>query len=616
MGHTAWFNKLFLGTGCLLFIIAAIRAYLIPLSHDEAATFFLYVQNNNYMPFYAFIYTNNHVLNSALTQCVYSLLGSHPFVLRLPSLLSLVVLIYGVWRIGKHLTNERSQFLLLLCLLLMPGAFDFFSLSRGYSYSMAFFTLGIGFFLDWRRLRLNRQLMLFMLCLQLAMAANLIFVTVAAVFLSIVVLLQIRQRDFFRLQNMVVHAVNAAFFSYWVAVSFLYRTAGVLDYGVGENYWKVTFKSLIWLLTGSESMLVQGVFIAITCMVVLHSLYWLFRHGWRSALNEPTVVLCGCFALLILAFKLQKLVLEVNYPEDRTGLFFFTLLSVLFVFVLDKLPQRAMQALTFTTALTLAVLFVMRVSFFDFTNYLYHTLPNHLYEQLIAEQKGEPLYTVGGHRVREMDYAFLNYRHGAALNPMDEREEMQMNCDYYIANLDEAPCYDPFYSGIDTDYVWNRVLLKRKSKLERELIVDNQATTQINNAAEFNEFWIQRDTAMGTLPFEAHVQLTFDSVPVPFKGSLVFSAEDSSGTVFYRRILLNWLGDQLSGKTKTLILTGANLPAYTTKAVVYLWNTNKLPIKCTIHNIKIYRLHGKGVDYTIPAAYYTQLEAITKRPRL
>ncbi len=616
MGPSTWFNRLFFSTGCLLFVIAAIRAYLIPLSHDEAATFFLYVQNNNYMPFYAFIYTNNHILNSALTHAVYFLFGSHPFVLRLPSLLSFLVLVYGAWRIGQHLNSPWSKMLLLLCLLLMPGAFDFFSLSRGYSYSMAFFTLGIGYFLDWRSARLSHHLALLMLCLQLAMAANLIFVTVTAVFLAMVMFLQLQQKEFFKAKNLLLHAVNGGFFSYWVAVSFLYKTAGVLDYGVGDNYWQVTFKSLIWLLTGSEMLAVQYLFIGITLWVALYSMSWLLRYGRKSAVEQPAFLLTGFFVLLILAFKLQKWLLAVNYPEDRTGLFFFSLLSIAFVFSVDKLPVSCLKGVSFITGMALTVLFVSRISFYDFTNYLYHTIPNHLYERMLSEQKGEKPFTIGGHRVREMDYAFLNYRHDAALNPMDEREEMQMNCDYYIANLDEAPCYDQFYKGIDTDYVWNRVLLRRKKSIERELIYERHPVSKLNNAEEFNEFWIQRDSALGKLPLEAHVRITFDSVPAPFKGSLVFSAEDSSGTVFYRRILLNWLGDQLSGKTKTLILTGANLTAFTTKAVVYLWNTNQLPIKCTLQEIKIFRLHGTGVDYTVPTAYYTQLEAITKRARL
>lgn len=598
------------------FLLAAIRAFTIPLSHDEAATFFLYVQNNNYMPFYAFIYTNNHVLNSALTQFVYSLLGSHPFVLRLPSLLSLLVLMYGVWRMSNLFQSKGIKVLLLVLLLMMPGLFDFFSLSRGYSYSLAFFTLAITFFLEWKTTNSMKQLIGWMLCLQLAIAANLIFVTVTAVFLGLVVAIQFHNKELFKAKNILLHFLNGGLFLYWVAVSFLYRTAGVLDYGVGENYWKVTFQSLIWLLTGSEQWLVQALFLFVFMVLLVKVFVTIFQKGFKLAWQAPQVVLFILFLALLLAFKLQKLFLNVNYPEDRTGLFFYLLFAITFAFFIDSLPTKSKKMVGSMVVICLVFVFFSSLSIHNFTNYLYHTIPNKMYERLLVEQKGAEPFTIGGHRVREMDFAFLNYRHNAALNPMDEREEMQMNCDYYLANLDEAPCYDQFYKGIDTDFVWNRVLLKRKEPIKRELVYAKRQPTTFQNNSEFNEFWITRDTTLGKQPFEVRVRLTFDSVAAPLKASLVFSADDSTGTTFYRRILLNWLGDQLSGKTHTLILTGANFPTNITKAVVYLWNTEKKRLKVTLNEITIYRLHGKGVTYTVPLDYYVRLEAITKRVRL
>jgi len=60
------FNRIFWATGFIVFVIVCLRAYFIPFSHDEAATFFFYIQSDNYLPYSAHVYTNNHVLNSAL----------------------------------------------------------------------------------------------------------------------------------------------------------------------------------------------------------------------------------------------------------------------------------------------------------------------------------------------------------------------------------------------------------------------------------------------------------------------------------------------------------------------------------------------------------------------
>ena len=90
------FNKIFWITAFLVFVIVCLRAFLIPFSHDEAATFFFYIQSDNYLPYSAHVYTNNHVLNSALANICYHLAGSHRFVLRIPNIIAFVLLILSV----------------------------------------------------------------------------------------------------------------------------------------------------------------------------------------------------------------------------------------------------------------------------------------------------------------------------------------------------------------------------------------------------------------------------------------------------------------------------------------------------------------------------------------
>ena len=97
------FNKLFWVLCSIVFIIISCRAFLIPFSHDEAATFYFYIQSDNYLPYSAHVYTNNHVLNSAFSNLFYHLLGSHRFVLRIPNLIAFIIMCYGIFRLFKHL---------------------------------------------------------------------------------------------------------------------------------------------------------------------------------------------------------------------------------------------------------------------------------------------------------------------------------------------------------------------------------------------------------------------------------------------------------------------------------------------------------------------------------
>ena len=118
------------------FIVIILRAWHIPITHDEASTFFFYVQTGEWRPYVAHAYTNNHVLNSALASLSYRLFGSHPFVLRLPNVLSFILLAWGVYRLCvNHLRSLAGRFCLLSLTVLTFNLLDFFQLSRGYGLS-------------------------------------------------------------------------------------------------------------------------------------------------------------------------------------------------------------------------------------------------------------------------------------------------------------------------------------------------------------------------------------------------------------------------------------------------------------------------------------------------
>src|ERR1700749_4924389 len=96
------FAFFFIAVAAISFIVVALRSYLVPFNHDETASFFMFIQSGNYMPFYSNTDANNHVLNSFLSNMCFHIFGSSPFSLRLPNLLGFVVLIFATFRISKH----------------------------------------------------------------------------------------------------------------------------------------------------------------------------------------------------------------------------------------------------------------------------------------------------------------------------------------------------------------------------------------------------------------------------------------------------------------------------------------------------------------------------------
>lgn len=106
-------------------------------------------------------------------------------------------------------------------------------------------------------------------------------------------------------------------------------------------------------------------------------------------------------------------------------------------------------------------------------------------------------------------------------------------------------------------------------------------------------------------------------MPKPFRAFLVLSADNAEGeTVYYERALLNWLEDDLNGKSRTIRLTTGALPEDIKSVYVYLWNIEQKPLDFSVVKLNLYELQGKGVNYAAPAAYYPALESLTKKPIL
>ncbi len=118
--------------------IAVLRAWFVPVSHDEAATFFNYVQRFHLSPFQAIPDANNHILNTYVTYFLFKLFGSGAFALRLSNLIFLPFYLFFCYKLSKELS---SIFLRWIFLLAMVGTFhymEFFAITRGYGISLTF----------------------------------------------------------------------------------------------------------------------------------------------------------------------------------------------------------------------------------------------------------------------------------------------------------------------------------------------------------------------------------------------------------------------------------------------------------------------------------------------
>ena len=603
------FNVIFGILALCAFFIVALRSYLVPFNHDEVATFFFYIQSGHYMPFYSHVDANNHVLNSLLGNICFHLFGSSPFALRLPNLLGFIVLILSTYKLTLHLTNFSSKLFLVASLLLSFHWLTFFSACRGYGLSMALLVAALSFMLDYiKDVNKASRLYLCLLFLQLAISSNLILIIVNLLISAVLVLHQLLQKKLFTSVNVILWLTHFGLVVYWLKFSFFLKENGALYYGEGDSYWQVTFVTLIELIVGFYNPIVKwSVLLIILVFAVLG--FWVNKQQLQNIKQlffkpESSLLLGLMFTLLVIGFYLMNKLFGVNFPEDRTGLFFYVFLILYISFIIDKLPITLNKILSYSFASLFLLHFTLNINFRKFSMPEYETIPEHFYSTLMKEQeKSSEKITIGGHRLRELFWGFMNYRHGAILNPADPVELMQMNCDYYIGHKSDETYYKDYYDVIDSEPDWGFVVLKRKEKITRNLVVEKTNVPIETIDTEFIDCYNHGDTVFQNQnPLLAEFNFDINKISVPNNTWVVFSVCDSlEQTVYFKRFPLQWIGYDLNGKKNlTYSIVIGNLPKRSKKIVCFFWNIDKQPLSIMVKKLKIYQLEGRGVTFEAP----------------
>ena len=553
---TKFFPILFITISVIVFIIVALRSYYVPLNHDEAATFFFFIHSGNYLPFHSAADANNHVLNSFLGNLCFHVFGSSPFSLRIPNLIGLLVLIAATCKISKRLNLLGSKLILTAAFLLSFHWLSFFSACRGYGLSLALLLLSISFMLDYiMNSKSKINLLLTILLFQLAISSNLILVIVVLLLSAIILFIQLTTKSLFKPFVIILWLLHFGAIYYWLTFSFYLQANGALYYGEGDSYWLVTFVSLIQLLVGTYSVLIKWI-IVIFVLLTIGLFFYINKKDvfkFKSLLINPnfSILFFVIFWSLVAGFYLMHILFGVNFPEDRTGLFFYVFFILGFCFTIDRYSINFNKISGFSLMALMVIHFAMNLNFRKHSLNVYETIPERFYTTLLNEQlKSTEKITIGGHRVRELFYGFLNYRNGGILNSADPTEVMQMNCDYYIATKPEEKYFKTYYDIIDSEPDWGFLLLKRKEKITRTTVIELHSIEIKNNESEFIDIYGASDTTIvNTNPLLAEIDFDVEKIPIPVNAWFVLQVNDSlDQTVYFKRYPLQWSGYNLNGR--------------------------------------------------------------------
>lgn len=604
----------------LVFVYLLLRAIYVPLVHDEIATFFYYIQMMDVNPLAgANPDANNHILNSLLAGISHKYLGYSALSIRLPNLLSFLFYIYFVFKIGQFLTKKSVQAAFYISLLFAIYFIQFFALSRGYGMSMAFLFGAFYYCLSLYHTVSPSKVVLGLLSMVLAVFANMSLLPLVLLLAIVMKVLVVRKlKDYlsigslFRIVPAAVVWIVGVYYA--VVISFKMKNEGSLYYGELDGFWDITIKSQLLMLFETDGEIAQ-----ICAMVFVLLLVWLIMKLLSiDKLKSIFDTHYFFFYLLVgsvIGIELMAIILHVNYPEDRVGMYLIPLAIGSFCFAVDKLSGAYTRFLLIPLAV-FPIHFLISLNLSKSSLWQVEYIPDRFYET-IKKTPSNSAYgaTVGGDGQRIFTYSQKIYADTTSPKPnmmqLWQKTLFDTNLainlpnhpaqyfDYLICKPQYVKDILPLYDSVDYSEFTKFRLYKRKKRAETIKTREFVTQAQSESSSEFVEFYHQRFDSVSSDAIQLGIEMKLQSLSHPFRARVVAEIRNvtTGEKVDYQFFQLNWLYPK-SEQTERVIqrFVFNNLQHFVRESsieiVFYLWNINKKPY--TLYGAKVEEFEVKN----------------------
>ena len=351
---------------CLLLAYVSLRAYLLPITYDEAYNYLEFTRKGVLSPFrFSALAANSHFLNTWLTYVTTSNLGASELTLRLPVLAAYILFLYYTARLSSELSSPLLRISAFVVLNANPYVVDFFSLSRGYGLAFGLLAGSLWYLYRFFASHLQARYSLASLaCGILAVSAHLtllhFLLSLVAVFIVTAILLapaQLRlpQRVLYSLKVNCVGVTGVACFLFpaFVVVRGL-RKVDAFFWGGRAGFWNDTIVSVFGAsvydkpyavplnsflhmpsVRPSDSLALLAVLVTLIALgVALQP---------EASRDSPRKVYLGALVFLLLSCLLASVVqhhlLHVPYLMRRTALYLLVVFAFLLVALADEMSR-------------------------------------------------------------------------------------------------------------------------------------------------------------------------------------------------------------------------------------------------------------------------------------
>jgi hypothetical protein len=346
-----------------LFVYIILRAWLVDLLHDEAATFLHFIETGYIWHAKALLDANNHLLNSFAGKIIFKLFGENYFLLRLPNVLSFPIYFWSLYQLTKFVPRIPSRAFVLLSVSCIPFILDYFSSCRGYGISMAFFLAALVFLSRLvQNFTLKNQVLL-SICLVIATYANLTFIVSCVLAATFVLLHQFIQGKKLSVQKHALHLLVQFLFTIAVLPAIYFslklKEGGALYYGRLDGLWEVTGKTLSRYVLFTDNDVLKWIYLLLGLTLIFLLIKRWFKLGFVHFFQDNNTFLAWFFFGHLFVIEVLARFMKVNYPEDRVGMYLIILSLLL---VAGEMVKQKAPSWTYLPLLFFPIVFVLQIN--------------------------------------------------------------------------------------------------------------------------------------------------------------------------------------------------------------------------------------------------------------
>ena len=594
-------KRIAFGLFILLWIYLFIRAIYVPVLHDEIATFFYYIQSDNYLPPNAHWDANNHILNSFFGNISYRLFGSSPLALRLPNVLSFAFLFYGAFQLAGRLKQPFSRWGLLLALTCSHYLFEYIGECRGYGMSMAFFVMALYHYLKLRKDLSIKPILYTTAFLFLGTAANLTLIIPSVLLFGLMGLQFLLSQQ--KTPDKVVHigflGLCVIPFLPLVQFSFMLKDRGALYYGGDSGFYDITVQSVTKVFTGIYNtpiaILITLLFIGFVVFLVKE----FYQNKSFKALLTPTAGFTFLITFTVLSILILSYGLKVNFPEDRAAMHLYVLFVTALAFTADQLALTKRQ-----------FAFISLPLFYFPLLFLFHVSPTAsvfsteertsfaIYDYIRQSENDFKFpHTVGGYKTQEFCWYYMNHLNGGNEGKIHTNFHIALDADFQIVRdgkIEDSTLFN-YYDPVLSDPSTALTLFERKNKLNKTEVFSapvNPTNGTIKD--EYHNILVMDIEYLRHSTLYIGAEMTLEAQAAPFTSWLAVTVNDENDqSVYSEYIALDWIRKKWDG-SQTNLIQGTLLhyiPDNAKTLKFYIWNIDKTSFsipdgKCYLYELE------------------------------